>query len=436
MSSLAPTTWTDETRRHHLRRNFLASALDGGFYGAALALLAVETFLPALVHRLGGPTWLVALAPSLYQYGFLVLPLFVAAYTERLRRFQPMIAWTSIPQRTIPLLSGLALLFLHDSHPRLTLWSVALTPLAISCFGGLNVTAFWQLFAKVLPPNRRSSNLGLRNILGTVLGFVVASAGATVLARRGAIEGAGLLYVGSFGCMLLSLLFFCQVRELPQAPPPHDPDHDALARLRSLPALWRADPVFRRYTTARVCLAGLGFLTPFLSLHALAALQLPERAVGRFVAAQMFGGIVGNLLTAWIGDRWGGRSVALLGGWLSLLLCVAAPFHLGEYGFLALFALFGAVTFLNLNGASALVLEIFPAARRPNGFALSSLLLAPAMLLAALASGWLWDATHSLWSGAALAAALTFLGLRFYSRLPRAIPTDADPVVEHSGPPR
>lgn len=415
-----PTLWTDETRRQHLRRNFFASAIDGGFYGAALALLAVETFLPALVHRLGGPTWLVALAPSLYQYGFLVLPLFVAAYTERLRRFQPMIAWTSIPQRAIPLLSGLALLFLHDSHPRLTLWSVALTPLAISCFGGLNVTAFWQLFAKVLPPNRRSSNLGLRNILGTVLGFAAASAGATVLARRGAIEGAGLLYVGSFGFMLLSLLFFCQVRELPHEPPAHDPEHDALARLRSLPALWRADPTFRRFSTARVCIAGLGLFTPFLSLHALAVLQLPERAVGRFVAAQMFGSILGNLLTAWIGDRWGGRAVALLGGWLSLVLCVAAPCHLGEAGFLALFALFGAITFLNLNGASALVLEIFPTSKRPNCFALSSFLLAPAMLAAALTSGWLRVATDSLWCGAAVAAILTAIGLYYYHRLPRS----------------
>ncbi len=417
-----PTTlWTDEARRLHLRRNFFASAVDGGFYQAALALLAVETFLPALVHRLGGPTWIVALAPSLYQYGFLVIPIFVAARTEQLRRFVPLIAWTSVPQRVIPLLSGLALLFLRDSHPRLTLWSVALTPLVISCFGGLNVTAFWQLFAKVLPPNRRSSNLGLRNILGTVFGFAVASAGAAVLARRGALEGAGLLYVGSFGFMLLSLLFFCQVRELPHEPPPHDPEHDALARLRSLPALWRGDPLFRRYTTARLCLAGVGIFTPFLSLHALAALGRPESYVGRFVAAQMFGGILGNLLTAWIGDRRGGRAVALLGGWLSLALCFAAPCPLGEVGFLVLFALFGAVTFLNLNGASALVLEIFPTARRTNCFALSQLLLAPAMLLAALSSGWLRDATGTLWISAALAAVLTLVGLRCYYRLPATV---------------
>ncbi len=412
--------WTDDARRQHLRRNFFASAIDGGFYQAAMALLAVETFLPALVHQLGGPTWLVALSPSLYQYGFLILPVFVAARTEQLRRFMPLIAWSSIPQRTIPLLSGLALLFLRDSHPRLTLWLVALTPLLISCFGGLNVTAFWQLFAKVLPANRRSSNLGLRNILGTVLGFAVATAGATVLARRGTLEGAGLLYVGSFGFMLLSLVFFCRMRELPHEPPPHDPDHDARARLRSLPTLWRSDAIFRRYVTARVCLTGLGAFTPFLSLHALAALDRPESYVGRFVAAQMFGGILGNLLTAWIGDRWSSRAVVLLGGWLSLLLCAAAPFPLGETGFLVLFALFGAVTFINLNGASTLVLELFPAARRTNCFALSQLLLAPAMLLAALSSAWLRDAAGTLWIGAALAAVLTAAGLRCYYRLPAA----------------
>ena len=431
-----PTPWTDEARRLHLRRNFAALAIDGGFYQAALALLAVETFLPALVHQLGGATWLVALAPSLYQYGFLIIPVFVAARTERLARFQPVVAWTSVPQRCIPLLSGLALLFLHDSHPRLTLWAVALTPLLISCFGGLNVAAFWQLFAKVLPPNRCSSNLGLRNIIGTVLGFAVASAGATVLARLPGTTGAGILYLGAFGFMLLSLCSFCQVRELPHAPPPHDTGHDTLARLRRLPEQWRREPVLRHYTLARVCITGLGVFTPFLSLHALAALHRPESDVGRFVAAQMFGGILGNLLSAWIGDRSGSRAVAILGGWLSLALCIAAPLPLGEFGFLALFALFGMVTFLNLNGASTLLLEVFPAEKRPTSFALSSLLMAPAMLVAALASGWLRDATGSIWVGAALAAVLTALGLRFYYRVPRTGPSAPPSATDDSAPPR
>ncbi len=416
--------------RRYQRRNFVSLFIDGGFYGAAMALIAIETFLPALVHQLGGDTWLVALAPSLYYYGFMIIPVFVAARTERLRRFQPVIAWTSIPQRAVPMFSGLALLFLHDTHPRLTLWSVALTPLLISCFGGLNVTAFWQLFAKVLPPNRRASNMGVRNIIGTVLGFAVATGGATVLARRGTIEGAGLLYVASFGFMMLSMWFFCRVRELPHEPPPHDPDHDTLARLRSLPSLWRTDSRLRRYTMARVCLAGIGVFTPFLSLHALAALRAPESLVGRFVVAQVFGGILGNLLTAWIGDRHGARAVALLGAWLTLALCFVAPLPLGEAGYLALFALFGAVTFLNINGAAALLLEAFPAANRPNSFALSSLVLAPAMLAAALAGGWLRETSGSITLGAILGGAFTLLGAWYFHRMPASPALDNPPVPQ------
>ncbi len=422
LSSPPPTLWSDDAQRRHLRRNFAALAIDGGFYGAAMALISVETLLPTLLHELGGPTWLVALAPSLYQYGFLVIPVLVAGWTERLRRYQPAVAWTSVPQRTVPLLSGLALLFLHDSHPRLTLWSVALTPLLISCFGGLNVSAFWQLFAKTLPPNRRASNMGVRNIIGTVCGFLAASAGATVLARRPSVEGAGLLYVGAFVFMMLSMLLFCQVRELPgPPPPPHDPSHDLLARLRTLPGHWRRDPVLRRYTLGRVFSTGIGVFTPFLPLHALSVLALPSNQIGRFVAAQLFGGILGNLLTAWLGDRRGGRSVALAGGWLSLALCAGVLINRSEIGFLVLFALFGMVTFLNVNGAAALLLESFPAERRPTSFAFSSLLLAPAMLASAFAAwgtGEWHRTTGSLGVGALAGAALTALSLWCYYRLP------------------
>lgn len=422
MSSQPPSLWSDEAQRRHLRRNFTALAMDGGFYGAATALMAVETLLPTLLHQLGGPTWLVALAPSLYQYGFLIIPVLVVGWTERLRRYQPAVAWTSVPQRMPPLFAGLALLFLHESHPQLTLWVVALTPLLISLNGGFNVAAFWQLFSKVLPPNRRASNMGVRNIIGTVCGFLAASAGATVLAHRPGVEGAGLLYLAAFGFMMLSLLLFCQIRELPgPPPPPHDPSHELLPRLRALPAHWRTEPILRRYTFARIFGTGIGVFTPFLALHALSVLKLSGNQVGRFVAAQMFGGIIGNLLTAWLGDRRGGRSVALVGGWLSLALCAGVLLNRSETGFFVLFAVFGMVTFLNANGAAALLLEIFPAQRRPTSFALSSLLMAPAMLgsaAAAWGAGVLRETTNSLWIGALAGAALTALSLWFYHRLP------------------
>lgn len=423
VSSPLPTVWDDEVRQRHARHNFAVLAFDGGFYQAAMALLAVETLLPTLVHQLGGADWLVALAPSLYQYGFLVIPVLVTGWTERMVRYKPIIAWTSVPQRLPPLLAGLALLFLHESHPRLTLWTVALAPLTMSLCGGFNVAAFWQFFAKVVPPNRLSSNMGVRNIVGTVLGFLVASAGATVLATRPGFEGPGLLYVGSFGFMMLSLWFLTRARELPHAP--HEPSVSAVPlaeRLRRLPSQWRTDPILRHYTLARVGNAGLGIFTPFLAIRALAVLGKPESFVGRFVAAQMFGSIVGNLLSAWLGDRRGGRSVALVGGWLSLALCVAAPFNRSELGFYAIFAVFGMVTFLNVNGAFALVLELFPAARRPSCLALSSLVLAPAMLTAALAGGWLRELTGTLQAGAALAAGLGLLSLWYFHRLP-ATPT-------------
>ncbi len=109
MSVPFPESWSDAAQSRHLRRNYLALAFDGGFYAAGTAFVAFESVLPTLIEELGGPNWLVALAPTLNQYGFFILPMFTAHWYERLTRFKPTVAWISVPQRMPPLVVGLAL---------------------------------------------------------------------------------------------------------------------------------------------------------------------------------------------------------------------------------------------------------------------------------------------------------------------------------------
>lgn len=417
--SPAAALWSPEAQRRHLRRNFLALALDGGMYGTAMAFVAAETVLPALLQELGGPTWLIALAPSLGLYGGLLMPLFTAAWIERLPRYLPYVAWASVPQRLPPLVAAIALFGFAESAPAVALWAVALTPLVIGCIGGMNVAAFWELFSKTLPPQRRSSALAARNIIATVLGAGAGAVVGAVLARWPGPAGYARLYLLSFVFLQFSMIALCAVKETPHARAGAVPRLGLRAKLRALPRWLREDAAMRRYVLARVFALGSAVLTPFLAIHAREVLARPASFLGVLVSAQMAGAIAGNLLSGWLGDRRGGRILAQLGGALFLAVSAAvATGHASAAGFAAMFFVLGMAIHLANNGASALMLELFPAERRPTYVALVSLSTLPAALGAAWLAGLLRTHSAAFWPTALAAAALLLVSQWFYHRVP------------------
>lgn len=415
----APDRWTDAVQRRHLRRNYAALALDGGFYAAGVAFVAMESVFPALLRDLGGPNWLIALAPYLSQYGLFGVPLLTLHWMNRLERFLPFVAWVSVPQRLPPLFAGLALLFAAGTHPQATLWVVALAPVLIGIVGGANSAAFWELVAKTLPANRRASNLAVRNILGTALGFAAGGAIAAVLARWPGPRGFGVLYLCNFACFMLSLAALVFMREAPHAPPPGAARAGPVANLGLLRTWFRTDAIVRHYVLARLFGLGINVLTPFLAIHAIEVLGSPPSFLGTLVAAQMAGSIGASVIAGWLGDRSGGRIVALLGGATAIGLSVAAAVTRSEFGFVVIFFALGLAIYLSFNGAATLLLELFAPERRPTCFALVSFTLLPSMLLCA----WLAALTRHLssgaiWPAAAVAAALLLVSQVYFHRLP------------------
>lgn len=410
--------WSADAQRRFGRRNYLALVGDGTWYAAGTALVAVESVLPSLLKELDAPTWLIGFAPNLGIVGYFVIPAFTVHIVERLSRFLPYVAWISLSQRLPSVLIGLMLILAWAHHPALTLWVVTLAVMTVGFGGGAAVTAFYELVAKVVPAQRRSSNLAIRSLLGTSLGFAAGGVVTAVLARWPGPAGYGVLYLGNFGCLALSMLALCCVRELPHRLDTREASPDWRKTWRVLPRWWREDRSVRRYALARFAGFGIGVLTPFLAIHARAILSAPESFLGRLVSAQMAGAVAGNLLAGWLGDRRGSRIVAQAGAAVAVVLCAAALVNRAEVGFIAMFFALGMSTFLTNTGAVVLMIELFPADRRPTCMALVSLLAMPGMIV----SGWLAGLLHQS-SGAIMPAALVALlfvsvSLACYSLLP------------------
>ncbi|MHB8993594.1 MAG: hypothetical protein ACYC66_18385 [Chloroflexota bacterium] len=56
MNSQLPANPTRSFVVEHLRRNFVALALDYGFFGLGMSISSTATVLPVLAERLGRPT--------------------------------------------------------------------------------------------------------------------------------------------------------------------------------------------------------------------------------------------------------------------------------------------------------------------------------------------------------------------------------------------
>ncbi len=385
-----------------------------------MSVVSAESVQTTLVRQLGGPNWLVSLMPSMMMIGFMWSPMLTVRWVERLRLYKKPVALVSIAQRLPSLLAAVALFLWAESQPTAALIAVALAPWVSGFVGGLTLSAFWQLVAKILPERRRSSSLAFRNLVATILGFLGGLTVKAVLSRWPGFEGYAVLYLLQFVLLMASFASFVAIREQPspqqQAPHPEEPLHP----WRRLPTLWRSSAFLRTMVWARVFGLGTLVATPFLAIHARMVTGAPLDVVGSFVSAQMLGAVAGNLLGGPIGDRAGGRFLAMLACGLLAGSMLLAAFSASVALFLLCFALIGAGNTLLMNGANTLQLAAFSERERPIVLAVISAFVFPGYLLAAAAATAFRDLGLGFPVASLTATVLLTLALWQYARLRKA----------------
>ena len=407
--------WSPEVQQRNLRWNYAAMIADGATYMAGMAFVSAESVLPTMVKDLGGADWLIALSPSFMLIGSMMTPLLLVHHIEKLRSYHPFIFRLSITQRLVPLISGLALLFFWNRVPAVAFWLAALTQFIMGLSGGLGSSAFWELFGKVIPPQRRASNTALRNGIGLLVGVGAGFIIGRILAHYPGRTGYGLLLIIQSCFLCLSGFFFYQIREYPDPPNttrPHRSFRDVLAEI---PAVLAKEKAFRRFMWVRSLGQAHVIVIPFLALHFRKHLGLPDNALGGFVQAQMIGGLIGNVFTGYFGDRLGSRLPLMISRCIAFSLCIAAAFVSAPWAAIACFFAIGLIININQIAENLMVLELASPENRPALLAMQSLLLMPVTLLFGLASKWLFQATDDPSAQGAVAALLilgSFLILR------------------------
>jgi len=410
----------------HYRRNFTAGLIHGIFFQASAALSSIHTVFPTLVAALTPAASAVGLMATLQSIGQVIPQLYTAYVVDGLKRRKPLLLGIiTFRFLSFGLLAWMVYTF-GLTNPILVL--IALLSLfgAFSFLGGMGSVVYADIFSRAIPARRRGRFAGSKQLLGYTLAVL---AGYFVKWVLGAPErfpfptNFAIILGASALTLAIALIGFAMIKE------PPIPDHRVLKHRK---AIWEtAIMLFKSSRSLQWLLLVQSLImttlavAPFFVVHAKLDLGIPLGAVGFYLALQMAGAAISNILWGWLSDHWGNRSVvigvaftAMLATSLAWLTPVAASWLYG-----GVFILLGAAISGSSVGFANIILEMADEATRPVCVALRNTALLPiafAPLIVGIATRWLsYPTLFAIAAGIALAAFL--LGI-FFLPEPRRTP--------------
>lgn len=400
------------------RRNYWAVSVEGGLYVGGTAFLSAETVLPVIVKSLGGANWIIALVPVLMTAGFMLPSILTTYWVEQRKEVKPVPLFFGILQRLPYLVAGLALLFIGESQPGLTLAIVVTSPFIAGLMGGAAMSAFYEIFSRIVPAHKRSSSLAVRYLIGGATGIAAGVIIKLILEQFPGTVGYGILHLIAFVFMAGSYAVFCLIKEVNLNHRPTTKDYTLRQYLTGLIPMISQNQLLKRFILMRGTGFGFMIIIPFLGLHAMRVTASNESFVGLLLVAHMVGGMIGNITAGLLGDHLGSKIPLVLSKCCFLVMAAGVLFNTSAWGFYAIYFLFGFAFFVDQIAATALMTSLAPKTRRPTFMAIVSFISVPSLFLASgLATG-IQHWTESIIGSAWTAILLVGVSLAFLLRIP------------------
>jgi MFS family permease len=385
-----------------LRRNYRLGVANGVLFTVGEALSSASLVLALLVRELGGSLALVGLLPALQSGGYLLPQLLVGGRLQAMPRKMRLYHRAAIA-RLAAYGTLLIAVFFAASVPReLSLLLIVVCFSIFTVGGGTSTLAFQDIVAKVIPPRRRGSFFGTRQLFGGLLAFVLVGP----LVRWLLGEASPLAFPANYGALCLlglfgfagGLLAFSLIDEPPQLQT--GPRLRLGQALRRAPTILREHDNYRWFIVSRMLTRAGQIAEPFYIIYATEALGLPAGVAGIYLAVRAITGALSNLVWSRISARSGDRRLVLLSGVLVLLTpalallgpAVARFLGTGSDGLMAAMALVFLVSGAANDGtnlaASTYLLDIVPDDERPTYMGLANTALGVVTFLPVL-GGWL-----------------------------------------------
>ena len=361
-------------------RNFTGGMIHGVFFQLSEAFSNINTVLPSFIATLTGSTVIIGVLVVAQRLGEVVPQMFTAHLVEARRYEKPILMWI-ITMRWVSwaLIAAMTALFALDK-PQLVLFLLVGLFAAFSMAGGVGSVVYADVFAKAIPTERRGRFIGWKQLIGYTLAIGAGWVVAWILSDPVRIPypyNYALIFALAAGFLLIAFVGIAIVREPPST---HERQVSTFTEtLKRAAHLTVVNPNFRWLITARGLTAILIMSAPFFIVYALQDIGVPQAAVGLYLAAQMTGAALSNLLWGYLGDRYGNRTVIIgtsIAGLIAALSALSA-LALGAIPLYLTFFLVGTTMSGLRLGYSNIILEMSPDHLRATCVALMGTLLAP-----------------------------------------------------------
>ena len=376
--------------RENLKHNISINLLDGGLFGMALGFASFSTILPLFVASMTTSALLIGLVPAIHSVGWQLPQLFTASHVSRLRTYKRTVLMTTIHER-IPFLgfAFTALLLPTIGKPAgLIITFIFLVWQGLG--GGFTANSWTSMISKIIPSETRGTFFGMQ-------------AGLANLFISGSAVAAGYLldYLASpfdfAACFFIaSILFAVSWFALAQTREPEDTEkvipEEKTPFWDDSKIILSRDKNFTWFLGARFLsqFATMGF--SFYIIYALRRFNMDAVTAGFLTATLTIAQTVANAGMGWLGDRWGHRSMLIIGAVAALASSILAWSAASILWFYPIFLLAGITNVSIWTIGMAMTVDFGSESKRPLYIGLSQTLIAPATILAPLLGGWVVDA--------------------------------------------
>ena len=416
---MLPFTTLEKDIRKNLKHNIKVNLWDGSLFGVALGFASFSTVLPLFVASMTTSALLIGLVPAIHSVGWQLPQLFTASHVSRLRKYKRNVLMMTINERApflgfaitallLPLIglqAGLVITFM------LLIWQ--------GLGGGFTANSWTSMISKIIPPETRGTFFGMQAGLANL--FISGSAIAA-----GYILDALASPLDFAACFLLAGIFFTlswfalSLTREPEDTEKVIPEVKTHFWDDSKKILSR-DLNFKWFLSARFLsqFATMGF--SFYIIYALRRFNMDAVTAGFLTATLTIAQTVANAGMGWLGDRWGHRSMLIIGSIAALLSSILAWLATSIIWFYPIFLLAGIANVSIWTIGMAMTVDFGSESERPLYIGLSQTLTAPATIIAPLLGGWIVDSVGFIptFSISIVLAIITMLILIFMVKDPR-----------------
>ncbi|BCD68302.1 MFS transporter [Nitratiruptor sp. YY09-18] len=351
------------------KSNNLKNVLHGFFLAIALGVAEPSTTLPLIISHFSADVMIVGFFTSLLRGGAIIVQLFAAFYAQSFKLVMPYLHLVFLARFLSWLSIGLAIYFIGDTNPHLTLILLAIFLFIFSFSAGFGSIYFNEILAKVFTQETRGKSMANRQFFAAIGSILSGIAAGFILEHFPAPKSYAYLFIVSAFLMAFGLLAFASIKE-PIKENVTQKEKSFGEFLRNAFALLRSDKTLQMQIITVLLSYSFLFSFAYVILQAKHYITLTGWLVGGFIVIQMSGAMLGNIIWKKIAPNYKAIMIS------SFLLAIFAFFilfisHHSFAYFSAFFALGMAIDGLRIASMN-LLFAIAPEKKRPVYIALQN----------------------------------------------------------------